>query len=81
MEILWNLSLGIDILSGLFWAPTILYHSQKNIICFVNCVGGEGVGQNLDKKVKFDLMTGQVQKRSLEAQGLRSLALKKYNFT
>jgi hypothetical protein len=34
------------------------------------------VGQNLEKEVKFDLMTGQGQKRSLEGQGLRSLALK-----
>ena len=81
MEILWKLCLGIDILSGLFWAPTILYHSQKNIICFVNCVGGGVQVKILTKKVIFDLMTGQVQKQLLEARGLRSLALKKYNFT
>ena len=35
------------------------------------------VGQNLDKEAKFDLMTGQGKKRSLEAWGLHSLTLKK----
>jgi len=36
MGILMDLSLGIDILSGLFWLPIILNHSQKNSICIVN---------------------------------------------
>ena len=40
-------------------------------------VGG-CVSQNLDKEGKFDLMAKDKEKRSLEARGLRSLALKKF---
>ena len=68
-----DLSLGMDILSGLFWLPIILNHSQKNSICIVNWhnlergaswVCGCGcVGQNLDKEGKFDLMTGNKDKK------------------
>ena len=43
----------------------------------LGCVG-VGVVQNLDKEVKFDLMTGQGQKQSLEARGLRSLVLNEF---
>ena len=35
MRIKRDLSLGIDILSELFWVPIILNHSQKNKVCIV----------------------------------------------
>ena len=54
---------------GECWCCEILGHGAF-LLC--GCVG-----QNLDKEVKFDLMAGdRDKKRSLEAQVLRSFALK-----
>ena len=54
------------------WIDTILEHGAS-WVCECGCVG-----PNLDKEVKFYLMAGQLQKRSLEAYTL--LRLKSFLF-